>query len=390
VAYQASRRPRRELIVKSGFGIFYDLGTGVIGEAAESFPHFRSRTVTGVPFPLGAAGAPPSFPSLDPPYSGQSFLVFDPQISLPRTYQWNLTLQQSLGAAQTISASYVGAAGRQLLRRVSMLGSSPNFTDGSVIDLTTNTATSDYSALQLQFQRRSPRGLQTLLSYCWSHSIDIASSDVGTQIPAKYVPPEQNRGPSDFDVRHSFQAALLYEVPELGHDTFGTIFRHWLFESIFAARTATPVDVTVDRFFGVDTVAARPDLVPGVPLYLRDTSVAGGRRINPLAFVVPVEERQGTLGRNALRGFPLSQLDLSVGRTFYFTETLTFQIRADSFNVLNHPNFADPSGDLSSSSPFGVSTAMANTPFDGITNGLSPLFRVGGPRSLQLSLRLNF
>jgi hypothetical protein len=390
VAYQASQRPGRELIVKGGFGLFYDLGTGVIGEAAESFPHFRSRTVTGVPFPLGAAGAPPSFPSLDPPYSGQSFLVFDPQISLPRTYQWNLTLQQSLGAAQTITASYVGAAGRQLLRRVSMLGSSPNFTDGSVIDLTANTATSDYDALQLQFQRRLPRGLQSLLSYCWSHSIDIASSDVGTQIPSKYVPPEQNRGPSDFDVRHSFQAALLYEVPGLRHDAVSAIFRHWLFASIFAARTATPVDVTVNRLFGVDSVAARPDLVPGVPLYLRDTTVAGGRRINPSAFVVPVEERQGTLGRNALRGFPLSQLDLSVGRTFYFTETLNFLIRVDSFNVLNHPNFANPSGDLSSGSLFGVSTAMANTPFGGITNGLSPLFRVGGPRSLQLSLRFNF
>lgn len=390
VAYQASQRPGREVIVKGGFGMFYDLGTGVIGEAAESFPHFRSRGLTGVPFPFGAAGAPPSIVSLDPPYSGQSFSVFDPKISLPRTYQWNLTLQQSLGAAQTISASYVGAAGRELLRRVSLVGSSPNFTNGSVIDLTTNAATSDYHALQLQFQRRLSRGLQTLLSYCWSHSIDIASSDVGTQVPSKYVPPEQNRGSSDFDVRHSFQAALTYEVPRLQGNVVSAIFRHWLFESIFRTRTEAPVDVTVNRFFGVDTVAVRPDLVPGAPLYLRDTTVAGGRRISPAAFVVPVEERQGTLGRNALRGFPLSQLDLSFGRAFYFTETANFQIRADSFNVLNHPNFAAPSGDLSSGSLFGVSTAMANTPFSGFTNGLSPLFRVGGPRSLQLSVKFNF
>jgi hypothetical protein len=105
---------------------------------------------------------------------------------------------------------------------------------------------------------------------------------------------------------------------------------------------------------------------------------------------VPIEERQGTLGRNALRGFPLSQLDLSVERAFYVTETINFQLRADSFNVLNHPNFADPSGNLSSASLFGVSTAMANTPFHGITNGLTPLFRLGGPRSLQLSLKFSF
>jgi hypothetical protein len=390
VAYQASSQPGRETVVRSGLGIFYDLGTGVIGEAAESFPHFRRRTVTGVPFPLNGAAAPPSFPSLDPPYSGQTFLVFDPTINLPRTYQWNFAVQQSLGTMQTISASYVGATGRRLLRRASMVGSSPNFTSGSMIDLTTNTATSDYHALQLHFERRLSQGLQAMISYSWSHSIDIASSDVATQIPSQYVPPQLNRGPSDFDVRHSFQAALTYEIPGLRRNTLSAISRHWLFESIFTARTATPVDVTVNRLFGLDSVAARPDLVPGEPLYLQDGTVAGGRRFNPSAFVVPIEERQGTLGRNALRGFQLSQLDLSVGRTFYFTDRMNFQVRVDDFNAMNHPNFADPSGNLSSGSLFGVSTAMANMPFNGITNGLTPLFRVGGPRSLQLSLRCNF
>ena len=270
-----------------------------------------------------------------------------------------------------------------------MAGSSPNFADGR-IDLTSNTATSDYHAFQLQFQRQLSRGLQALVSYSWSHSIDIASNDFDDLIPSRDVPPERNRGSSDFDVRHSFEAALTYEIPGLHAGMFGAIFRHWSVESIFMARTATPVDVTVNRSFGLDSVAARPDLVPGAPLYLRDASVAGGRRINPSAFVVPVEERQGTLGRNALRAFPLSQLDFSVGRTFYVTETINFQLRADSFNVLNHPNFANPSGSLGSNGLFGVSTAMANTPFNGITNGLTPLFRVGGPRSLQLSLKFGF
>jgi len=64
--------------------------------------------------------------------------------------------------------------------------------------------------------------------------------------------------------------------------------------------------------------------------------------------------------------------------------------RVDAFNLLNHPNFADPSGNLSSGKLFGVSTAMANTPFNGITNGLIPLYRIGGPRSLQVSLKLSF
>ena len=397
LVYQIGQHPGREMVVKGGLGIFYDLGTGVIGESAESFPHFRRRTVTGVPFPLNSAAAPPPLPSLDPPYSNQTFAVFDPEIRLPRTYQWSVALQQSLGSMQTISFSYVGAAGRKLLRRVSMLGSSPNFTNGSRIDLTTSTATSDYHALQMQFQRRLSRGLQALAAYCWAHSIDTASSDVSTQIPAQYVPPGLNRGPSDFDVRHSFKAALMYEIPTLHDGMVGALFRLWSVESIFPARTETPVDVTVTRLFGPDTVATRPDLVPGAALYLQDPTVAGGWRINPSAFVVPVEQRQGTLGRNALPGFPLSQMDVSAGRRFHISEAIKLQLRADIFNVLNHPNFADPSGNLGSFGPplspnnlFGMSTAMANTPFNGITNGLSPLYRVGGPRSLQLSLRFSF
>jgi hypothetical protein len=233
VAYQASQEPGRETVIRGGFGVFYDLGSGVIGETAQSFPHFRRRTVTGVPFPLGGAAAPPSLPSLDPPYSGQTFLVFDPDIAMPRTYQWNLALQQSLGAAQVISASYVGAAGRELLFRATQLGSAPNFINSSLIDLTANRATSDYHALQLGFQRQLSRGLQILTAYTWSHSIDIASSNGLTQIPAQHVRPELNRGPSDFDVRHSFRAAAIYEVPRLQGWT-GMMFRHWLIGAILA------------------------------------------------------------------------------------------------------------------------------------------------------------
>lgn len=396
VAYQVSQRPGREAVVRGGVGIFYDLGTGAIGEATLSFPHFRQKRVTGVPFPIGGAGAPPPLPTLDPPYTGQSFVVFDPDIGLPRTYQWNLAWQQSFGARQTLTASYLGAAGRQLLRRAAMAGSSPYFTNGT-IDLTTNSATSDYHALQLQFQRQLSHSLQVLASYSWSHSIDIASNDFDDLIPSRDVPPELNRGPSDFDVRHTVNAALAYELPTWREGRAGAVLRHWSVEGIFTARSATPVDVTVNRPFGLDQVAARPDLVSRAPLLLRDATVAGGRRINPAAFAVPIDERQGTFGRNALRGFPLAQLDFSVGRTFNVTERMNFRVRADFFNALNHPNFGNPDGSLGSflpplspNSSFGVSTVMANTPFNGVTSGLTPLFRIGGPRSLQLSVKFIF
>lgn len=330
-------------------------------------------------------------------YAGQAFLVFDPEIVLPRTYEWNVALQQSLGTMQTISVSYVGAAGRDLLRREFVAGNSPNSLS-SGIDVTTNTATSEYHALQIQLQRRLSRGIQGLASYSWWHSIDITSNDFDDQIPSTHVLPEANRASSDFDARHTFNAAFVYEMPRLGDGVLGSIFHGWSVDGIFTARTAMPVNVTVIRSFGPDRIAVNPDLVSGVPLYLSDSTVAGGKRTNPAAFVAPLDQRQGNLGRNALRGFPVYELDLSVGRVFNVTQAIKLQLRADAFNLLNHPNFADPSGSLgifrpplSPNSLFGVSTAMlANTPVDGATTGLTPLFHTGGPRSLQISLRLDF
>ena len=116
-------------------------------------------------------------------------LLADPHLKLPRTYQWNVALEQSIGNNQSISATYVGAIGRQLLRVTNLFNVNPNF---EFIALTDNSATSDYNALQIKFQRRLSRGLQALGSYSWSHSIDIASTDaIATNIntPGKLLMP---------------------------------------------------------------------------------------------------------------------------------------------------------------------------------------------------------
>jgi hypothetical protein len=176
------------------------------------------------------------------------------------------------------------------------------------------------------------------------------------------------------------------------------ILRNWSLDGILLARTATPVNVTITRQFGLDSASARPDPVEGEDAYIQDPAVAGGRRINPAAFVVPAEARQGVLGRNRLRGFASTQLDFGVQRKFNLTERVNIQWKAEFFNVFNHPNFANPDGNLGYYSPplvvnglFGVSTQMsARAPVNGVTNGLSSLYRTGGPRSIQLSIKLAF
>ncbi len=132
-------------------------------------------------------------------------------------------MEQALGSSQALTLSYVGAHGARLLEQdqVNVWSGStclnPNF--GEVL-FEKNGLTSDYDALQVQFQRKLSRGLQALASYTWSHAIDYGSYD--------YALPYL-RGNSDFDVRHSFSAALAYDLPNSGMENkvAEAMLHHW-------------------------------------------------------------------------------------------------------------------------------------------------------------------
>jgi len=149
---------------------------------------------------------------------------------------------------------------------------------------------------------------------------------------------------------------------------------------------ATPVNVLSGRRFPGVPSALRPDLVLGVPIYINDANVAGGRRINRGAFSIPPATRQGSLGRNALRGFPATQLDFALHRQFTLTERYSLQFRAEFFNIFNHPNFADAESNLNQGALFGQSLTMLGRSL----GGLNPLYQIGGPRSTQFALRVQF
>jgi len=389
VAYQLFQAKGLETVVRGGIGIFNDLGTGPAGRAIGTSPFTASKTLLDVPFPLTSEqAASPAFSS-GPPYA--NIFVLDPNLKLPRTYQWNVSIEQSLGSDQAISLSYVAAVGRDLLRmEVLRLANLPNPNFTRVV-VERNAATSDYHALQLKFQRRFSHGLQSLASYTWSHSIDSASTESGFNVPAAKITPNLNRGSSDFDVRHSFSGALTYDLPLPDSKAAITaFFSDWSVDAMFRARSATPVDVIMSRqLFGIPQVN-RPDLVPGIPLYVNDPSVAGGKRINRAAFSAAPLGQQGNLGRNSLRGFSASQLDLALRRKFNLRERFNLQFRADFFNVFNHPNFADPNRFFDQVSFFGQSLQTLGQSLTEQGGGLSPLYQIGGPRSIQLALRLQF
>jgi len=388
LAYELSQRPGRETILRAGFGIFYDSNTGRIADVSSGPPNNSVKILpANVVFPLDPASAAPAPFTFAPPLAKSG--VPDPNLKEPRVYQWNIAVQQSLGTAQTVSASYVAAVGRRLLRNSTLFSPNPNFLFVGIIR---NTATSDYHALQIQFQRRLSRGLQVLTSYTWSHSIDIISSGVNSDSITDINNPNVDRGSSNFDARHTLSTAVSYDirVRDFG-PVAGAILRDWSLDGVFVARSATPVNLIGRSITTPIQTSIRPDLNLGVPLYLDDPLAPGGRRFNPAAFAVPPLGRQGTLGRNVLRGFPVWQLDLAMRRQFRLTERVGLQFRAEAFNVFNHPNFGDPVGTLTNAL-FGRSTSMLGRSLGsgGVNGGFNPLYQLGGPRSIQFALKLTF
>jgi hypothetical protein len=267
-----------------------------------------------------------------------------------------------------------------------------------------NTGRSNYDALQLEFRRRFSHGLQAISSYTWSHSIDNASAgstNNGANVLVPGLGIDSSRGSSDFDVRHTLSAAVTYQVPAPTDILLEKILlKDWSVENVFQARSGPPVNVNTTGAFTIagEFTQVRPDVVPGVPFYLHGSQFPGGTALNAAAFSVPPISagsalRQGNLGRNALRALGAWQWDFAIHRDFPIHDTLALQFRAEIFNILNHPNFGAPVANLANSQ-FGVATqmlansfAVANTVGAG---GLTPLYQIGGPRSVQLGLKLRF
>lgn len=378
IAYRLFETPGRESVVRGGFGVFYDTGHSQGSAGFERYPFVPSTTVFNVGFPLSPAQVvPPKF-VVAPRHPLTN--TFDPNLKLPYTLHWNFAWEQSLGHEQSLTATYVGNAGRRLLvqRTLSLTPFNPNFSD---LRLISNDATSDYHALQTQFQRRLSRGLQALVSYTWAKAIDVVSSDQVSNLLL--------RGPADFDIRHNLTGAITYDIPApLSNGFAAAILRRWSIDTRFNSQSALPLNIVagfiVDPVDGTQ-IGRRANLIDGVPVYLDDPTAPGGRLINRAAFSTPPPNQQGNLGRNSIRALPAWQIDMALRRQFNFTESFNLQFRAEAFNIFNHPNFGAVNTTLTSPA-FGQATNMLGTQL----GGLNALYQIGGPRSLQFALIMRF
>jgi Ca-activated chloride channel homolog len=327
IAYEVLSRGGRELVVRGGAGIFYDLGGDRSGDLFAS----------SIPFVSGSPASP--------------LLAFDPQLKTPYVISWDVSVQQSLGWGQSITATYLGSSGKRLLYTETLLDQNPDF---SFLRVTTNRGKSDYDAFQLKFERKFTNHLGTLFSYTVARSMDNLTNDSARRV----VMAGLDLRPSDSDVRHQLTGFANYELPSPFSKAVGNkLFRNWAIDSIFNARSARPLKfVTMfPTSFGVGYV-------------LEDVSQ---------------------------RGFPLYQVDMALRRRFKFSDAVGLQIQADAFNVFNHPNFEDPVGnDLVLATPirqnlaFGQSTSMSGRGLSG--GGFPSFYSFGGPRTMRLSVKLIF
>lgn len=423
-AYQLGKSQQFQTVIRAGAGMFYDLATQEVGNSVgiADFPYGATKFLMNASFPLDLSSA--TQPAVtETELTNGRLSAFDPNLKLPYTVEWNVAVEQALGQEQTLSATYVGAAGRRLIQTALVFFPNPDFREA---DLITNAASSRYDALQLQFNRRLSHGVQALASYSWSHSIDDASAGSAFGNAANALVPQtrdENRGASDFDVRHVISAGMTY-TPSFGmQSSYAKWALHgWSLQSILQVRTAPPVNVYIPDLSDLtDHTEVRPVVMPGVPLYLYGSNYPGGKALNgtpgaviggcldrsvsigPFCPPPPGKNgqppRQGNLGRNSLRAFGAAQWDFGVHRDFPIHELLTLQFRAEMFNAVNHPNFAAPNPLLSFSqfpvnfSEFGKPTQMLGRGLSGGNlqgGGLDPLYQFGGPRSIQLALRLVF
>ena len=389
LAYQLRQTPGRETVIRGGFGVFYDLGNTFASAGYGSVGLGVQQTLGNVTFPFTSTQLTLPPPSVSPPYNA-AVTAFDPHLQLPYTIEWNAAVEQAFGNSQALTVTYVGAAGRRLLVQRSLrpaLFGNPNFTSTGILNLTTNRATSDYDALQAQFQRRLSSGLQALASYTWSHSIDEASvNSLSTQLL---------RSSSNFDVRHNLQAAVTYDVPgTYENPVAGAILRHWSLDARVTGRSALPFDVSSGTFIDATGTQQqlRADLVAGQPVYISDPIAPGGRKVNFNAFTQPTtaEKAAGQFGnapRNFLRAFPVWQMDFAIRREFPIHERLKLQFRAQAFNIFNHPIFGAIQNNLAAGATlFGLATGTLNSQL----GGLNALYQQGGPRSFQFALKIVF
>ncbi|HTF67442.1 MAG TPA: hypothetical protein VK638_32660, partial [Edaphobacter sp.] len=400
IGYQLRSNPGWETQLRGNLGLFYGLSSSAASRVALGAPYLVSRPLGASSYPIATAQATPPASELSVPYS--LLYAFPQDFHAPRVLEWNAGVEQHLGPHWMGIAEYVGSTGDRLLHRELLLpseGLNPQF---SIIELINNRSKSNYNALQMRLARAFGSGVRIWGTYTFSHSLDISSSLAHPMPFYLTYNPELDYGNSDFDVSHSLAIVATYtSKANFDWTWLRRTLTDWSIASSLRARTGMPINVMT----GSDLIDLgytksdyrRPDRILGQSFWTRGAQYPGGRALNPAAFQANTTVLQGTLARNAVRGFGVWQEDLSLTRTLPLRENLRLGLRMDVFNLFNHPSFGDPgtqytTTNLLTSPTFGVSSATLarSLGHGGADGGYNPAYQIGGERAIQLAAQIKF
>lgn len=389
-------------VIRGGFGIFFN--PQLTGQALSLAGNFQQGyNVNFIDLAFGitsctpAFGQPPapsyfiSYPLPNPlpvctPAPAPNVDALDPNMRDSYALHWSFGMQQEIAPSTVLEVAYVANHGVKLPAGAAYAGEELNLSpfpgapnqispDFGNIRYLGDFVQSSYQSLQASLRRHMARGLNVDANYTWSHELDDGVNILTSAYQNSHNP-MGDYASGDCDVRNNFTLGAVYDVPTA---TFlpKLLGQGWQMTSLIQARSGLPFPIEVAApFLGIDQI--RPNFVPGQTIRPAGYSVPFNQ-VNINAFVSPPAGQYGNVGRNAGRGPGFTQIDLGLSKRSQITERFGVELGAHVFNLMNHPNFSNPSATLENDATFGQSTTTVGN-----------LIGTGTSRQMQLFLRMSF
>jgi len=354
--------------------------------------------------------------------TGTSFAAVDENFRPPESWQWNLTVSREIIKNTVAEVSYIGNHGSHIWRRAVNINEVPLAKRAAVVAAFTNNdpnaqniananrlfpnlgpvamsesnGISNYKALQLWINRRFTNRLSWQVAYTLSHTTSNVPLTSFTSATTDSFNFNVDQGDSDLDRRHMLVSNAVYALPTFKSrgSLVSNILGNWQVNGIITVMSGLPLDVTTglsSLYFGLQSnlnTPFRPNLVPGVPIYLHgaDKTVY----LNPAAFALPAPGQFGNLRRGAVRQPGLKNVDFSLAKNWKVKEKYGIQFRAEMFNLFNTTNFNGFDAGLSLVPTRDPLTGKFDGKFTQNNSNFGRLNSNRGPRNIQFGIKFNF
>ncbi|MGH9905919.1 MAG: carboxypeptidase regulatory-like domain-containing protein, partial [Pyrinomonadaceae bacterium] len=343
----------------AGYGCsFNQLGTSACPQLPSAF-----SLDTGIPFPAVISTIAPG-QSFTPP-ADASLVFVEPDIDNELFHQFNLTAQWEFKPNWLAEVGYVGSRGRNLLV-VRNIGNSGGGFPGSrevpnrgTVQKIDYIGKSWYDSFQSKLERRFTRRLSIITTYVWSHAMDNSPGNfcTGGTGPttcgfSNPLIPELDKANADFDLRHRFNFASVWELPFGRGRRWGSNISHGADLVVGGWQLNTDITIQSGPVFSVLADGKRVDVISSTAGCNVTAKTFEGVILCPARTPVfsndPNGPKFGTLGRNVFRGARQEFVNASLFKNLRFSETFTVQLRAQAYNLFNHVNGFRPNNDFNS------------------------------------------